>query len=137
MKSTYSKIQAVFLALMVLIVSNSYAVTSHFCGSVLVEVSYFGEFGSCGMEPAKDSCEKEQTIQKDCCKDVLEIIKPEVLDKTVTFKLDKKTLDVAIFWTYSYIQLYQKTVKKIEVYKDIPPPDIELDVLALYQIFLI
>lgn len=137
MKQAYIKIQAVFLTVMVLAVSNSYAITSHFCGTQLMDVSYFGESSSCGMEPLKESCNDEQTIKKSCCKDVVEIIEPEVLDKTVEFKFQKKEFTAVIYFAISYIESFQeKTVEK-EVFNDIPPPDIVSDILVLHQTFLI
>lgn len=137
MKQTYLKIQAVFLTVMILAVSNSYAITSHFCGAELMDVSYFGKLGSCGIEPAEKGCNDDQTVKKSCCKDVVEIIEPEVLDKTVEFKLQKKEFTAVIYFAISYIESLQEKRTEKEVFKDIPPPDIVSDILVLHQTFLI
>lgn len=138
MKRSYLKIQSVFLALMILVVSNSYAVTSHFCGTTLVGVSYFGKSKSCGMMPEKDGCKDEQTVKKDCCKDVVEIIEPEVLDKTTVFEFKTKEFNDVIYFALSYLTSFQEVNKEDVAFVDIPdPPDIDVDALVLYQTFLI
>ena len=137
MKRVYTKIQAVFLALMILVVSNSYAITSHFCGSTLVDVSYFGKSSACGMMMTDDDCKDEQTIKKDCCKDVVEIIEPEVLDKTITFKFTSKELVTIVYFAVSYINSFQESVSHDEILVGIPPPNLDVDAQVLYQTFLI
>lgn len=137
MKRAYLKIQAIFLALMILVVSNSYAITSHFCGSTLVDVSYFGKSNACGMMLSDDDCKDEQTVEKSCCKDVVEIIEPEVLDKTITFELDSKELTVVVCFAISYINSFQERTIPFKILEKAPPPDIDLDIQVLHQVFLI
>lgn len=137
MKRVYLKIQAIFLALMILVVSNSYAITSHFCGSTLVDVSYFGTSSACGMMEADDACKDEQTVKKSCCKDVVEILEPEVLDKTITFKFTPKEFAVAVCFAVSYINAFQESVVCSPFFFEPPPPDIETDIQVLHQTFLI
>ncbi|MDT7832497.1 hypothetical protein RQM59_08905 [Flavobacteriaceae bacterium S356] len=137
MKQVYLKIQAIFLALMILVVSNSYAITSHFCGSTLVDVSYFGKSSACGMMPAEDDCEDEQTIKKDCCKDVVEIIEPEVLDKTITFKFNTKEFAAVVYFAVSYINSFEERIIINKILSEPPPPDVDDDIQVLHQTFLI
>lgn len=138
MKRNYLKIQAVFLALMVLVVSNSYAVTSHFCGTTLVGVSYFGKSKSCGMMQEKDDCKKEQTFKKSCCRDVVEIIEPEVLDKTTSAKSFSRELNIVAYVAFSFITSFQEIISDEIAFIDIPdPPNINVDTLVLHQTFLI
>ncbi len=137
MKRAYLKIQAIFLALMILVVSNSYAITSHFCGSTLVGVSYFGQSSACGMMDADDDCKDEQSIEKGCCTNVVEIIEPDVLDKTVTFKFDAKEFTSVIYFAFSYISVFQERIVHDEFLFEPPPPDIDLDIQVLHQTFLI
>jgi len=137
MKRVYFKIQAIFLALMILVVSNSYAITSHFCGTTLVDVSYFGKSRACGMMPSNDDCKDEQTIEKSCCKDVVEIIEPEVLDKTTTLKFDSEDLTTVICFAVSYINSFQERIVQNKILEEEAPPDIDLDIQVLHQTFLI
>lgn len=138
MKQYYLKIQAIFLALMVLVASNSYAVTSHFCGTTLVDVSYFGTSNACGMLAYDDDCEDELTIKKSCCKDVVEILESDVLDKITTFKFNSKEFTTLVFFAVSYINTFQEEqIVLNEFIEAIPPPDNDLDILVLYQTFLI
>ncbi|MFY0603869.1 MAG: hypothetical protein JXQ93_07950 [Flavobacteriaceae bacterium] len=137
MKQTYIKIQAIFLALMILVVSNSYAITSHFCGSQLVAVSYFGGAAACDMAPSDDDCKDEQSIKKDCCKDITEILEPDVLDKTAQVKFSKKEVTFLTYFTISFISLFNDSLKEGEILLDLPPPDIISNKQVLYQSFLI
>lgn len=137
MKRVYLKIQAIFLALMVLAASNSYAITSHFCGSTLVDVSYFGQSRACGMMDADDDCKDEKNIKKDCCKEVVEIIEPQVFDKTITLKFNTKQFLTAIYFAVSYINVFQERITYDSVLFEPPPPDIENDIQVLHQTFLI
>lgn len=137
MKRVFAKIQAVFLAIMILIVSNSYAITSHFCGTTLVDVSYFGTSTVCDMIHLDDECNDDEEIKKDCCKDVVEIIEPEVLDKTALFKFNTKELKTVIYFAVSYINSFHELVVEKEIFNDLPPPEIDSDILALHQRYLI
>ncbi|QMU66081.1 MAG: hypothetical protein GKR88_18580 [Flavobacteriaceae bacterium] len=138
MKQIFIKIQSVLLAFMILIASNSYAITSHFCGTELVDVSLFGNPKACGTESFDADCSYEKASKKKCCKDVIEIIEPEVLNKIVEFKFSKKELQFADYFVVSYITSFQNYLFHKKVFDTTtPPPDSIPDILVLHQTFLI
>ncbi|MEQ6125197.1 hypothetical protein AAON49_13400 [Pseudotenacibaculum sp. MALMAid0570] len=138
MRKTVFKIKAIFLAIVVLVSSNSYAISSHFCGEQLVAISYFGDDVSCAMETTGDDCDDKQTVSKKCCTDVLTLIEGEDLMTTLDVNTNFTQLSFAVIFVASYIDLFQEVVlKKNEVFKDLPPPDTEEDIQVLHQTFLI
>lgn len=138
MENTFIKIKSVFLALVVLFASNSYAITSHFCGERLVAISYFGSDVSCAMETTGDDCDDETIVEKKCCSDVVTLIEAEEFNTTLQFTVGKKLALFAVAFIESYIDLFQKRIVfENEIFKDFPPPDVQQDIQILHQTFLI
>ena len=138
MKKVFVKIQAIFLVLTILLASNSYAISSHFCGETLVAVSYIGDDLECGMEEPEDDCDGETSVKKDCCSDILTIIEAEELNATVDFSTNKQLISFVAVFIESYINLFQKSIfVEKELFKDFSPPDIEENIQILHQTFLI
>ena len=50
MNATIKKISATILSLVVMFLSMSFTIDEHFCGSRLMDVSYFGDADNCGMD---------------------------------------------------------------------------------------
>src|SRR5690606_17524991 len=72
-KQVSHKASSILLALLVLFSTVSITIEKHFCGDVLIDVAVFKEAQKCAME----AFEMEQALitKKNCCKDVLEIVK--------------------------------------------------------------
>lgn len=138
MKRSILKIKAIALAILVLVASNSYAITSHFCEGQLVAVSYFGDDVSCAMETTGDDCDSDTTMAKKCCSDTLTLIEGEDLNTAKELAFDYQQLHFVTIFLVSYIEIFQETVLlQKAIFKDLTPPDVEEDVQALYQTFLI
>lgn len=137
MKSIFIKIKLVFLVLVILFASNSYAITSHFCGQQLVAVSYFGDDLNCGMETTGDDCDAPK-VKKNCCTDVLTFVESQDFNATVKLEMDQLQMVFVASFVVSYINLFQEcSSQEKERFKDFPPPDIYEDIQVLHQTFLI
>jgi len=76
------RIQSLILAVIILLASNTYAVTSHFCMGNLVSVSFLKDSG-CFMEMDNndDDCKSVEKIENEgCCSDSVDFLEPDVSD---------------------------------------------------------
>ncbi|MFY0629786.1 MAG: hypothetical protein JXR05_05355 [Flavobacteriaceae bacterium] len=138
MKSPFVKIKSILLALVILLASNSYAITSHFCGQELVAVSYFGNDLNCGMEIAGDDCDEIPKVTKDCCSTLLTLVESEDFNTTTEIEKYQQQVVFVTSFVLSYINLFQEPLLlEKEILKDFSPPDVEQDIQVLYQTFLI
>lgn len=127
------------MALVVLLSTMSFTVSSHFCGDELVDVSYFGKAKTCGMEQSKkakpDGC---SISKKNCCKDLVQVIEGQNDLKNSSF--DTLSFDQQLFLTtfyYSYINLFEGLHNKVIPFKDYSPPLLVKDIHILDEVFLI
>ncbi len=137
MKQILLKIKAFFLAILFLVASNTYAVTSHFCGSFLVDVSYFGEAESCGMEVSQDDCESKTQIKSNCCTESTQLFESDL--SAFTKQLDFQFFDIVFVPSIveSFIELYSQLEKEYKFPKDKSPPYTSKDFQVLFETFLI
>ena len=137
MKQILLKIKAFFLAILFLIASNTYAVTSHFCGSFVVDVSYLGKAESCGMEVSEDDCDSKTQIKSNCCTESTQLFDSDLSNFTKQF--DAQFFDIAFVPSFveSYIELYSKKKNEYNFPKDKSPPYISKDFQVLFETFLI
>lgn len=138
MKNTFIKIKSIFLALAILFASNSYAITSHFCGEELIAISFFGNDVSCAIETTGDDCDDEASVVKECCSNITTLIEAEEFNATVYYTADKQFGTLTVTFSQSYIDFFRKRViHEKDYYKDFSPPDVEQDIRILHQTFLI
>ncbi len=133
MKQVFLKISSFSLSLLVLFSTFSFTVEAHYCGEFLMDISYLGDAGGCGME-----LEESIAVKKNCCKDEVhqidgqdELYKASVDD----FNFSKQQFFVSFY--ISYNDLFIKNESKKTCYKDFSPPDTPEDYQILYQTFLI
>ena len=137
-KKALIKIKAIFLAFVLLFASNTYAVTSHFCGSYLVDVSYVGKTKACGMEMSSDDdCSSQPKFEKNCCSQTTQLLESDVENFTVKITQDSISTNFIFAFVETYIDLYSTTQKEYEFLKNNAPPDIEQDYQVLFETFLI
>ena len=115
----------------------SFNIDKHFCGETLVDVSYFGEADTCGMEGMKMNLTTSKIQKKSCCKNETTFVDSSTFNKEKTIAIQSVTVEFVFAYAYSFINLYQNTVLEKEYYKDFSPPDIEHDIQVLHQSFLI
>ena len=125
------------MALLLLLSTISWKVEKHYCMGHLVDVAFFLEADTCGMEINSD---KDDIISQDvisCCDD--EVI---VIDGQDDLKLsfDDISLDQQLFlvaFTSSYFNLFEGIDENVVPFKDYSPPPLIRDIQILDQSFLI
>lgn len=138
MRVFLQKIGVLFLAVLVLFSTFSFAISSHYCGEHLVDTSFFGEASDCrGMKPSETKKEQTSVTKKSCCKDVIEFIEAPTFEKEKLQKISPDKFNFIVAFTYSYIHLFQESTFQPIPYKDLPPPDPNQDYQALLQTYLI
>jgi hypothetical protein len=121
----------------VLLTTVSLTVEKHFCGDNLVDLSLFTATTKCGIDSELQT-QHHETLQKSCCKDVVEVIssqnKLDVNSKKDFSKFQKQF--VAIF-LYSYKNLFEISVEKQTLSLIYNAPLLAYDLTILDQVFLI
>jgi hypothetical protein len=134
MKQLFTKISTFLLAFFVLFSTFSFTVETHYCGDLLVGVSFVGEDESSTMSADLAACVKRDN----CCK--VEIQKVVGQNPLRFHQIEKLSISkqqfIALFFV-SKNDLFTKNESKNKFYKDFSPPDISLDYQILYQTFLI
>jgi hypothetical protein len=134
MKQLFTKISTFLLAFFVLFSTFSFTVETHYCGDLLVGVSFVGEAESSTMSADLAACVKRDN----CCK--VEIQKVVGQNQLRFHQIEKLSISkqqfIALFFV-SKNDLFTKNESKNKFYKDFYPPDISLDYQILYQTFLI
>lgn len=127
------------LSVLLLVASNTYAVTSHFCGSHLVSVSYIGTTDACGMEMDKEmeACGGETMVKPNCCSEQTQLLESELDQLRMQGELVSHPMQVWVAFVASYLELYTSFQKEYYFPIDDSPPDIERDFQVLFETFLI
>ncbi len=138
MRKLIFKIKAILLALMVLVSSNTYAITSHFCGEELVEVSYFGDDVGCAMEKINDYCNTKKKVKKKCCSDKRILLEAEDYNIAKELNLDFEALSFTAAFLAFYFELFSdQEITEYYFLKEFPPPDAKQNIQVLHQTFLL
>uniref|UniRef100_UPI0040494F45 HYC_CC_PP family protein n=1 Tax=Gelidibacter sp. TaxID=2018083 RepID=UPI0040494F45 len=135
-KHVLHKASSILLALLVLFSTVSITIEKHFCGDVLNDVAVFKEAQKCAME----AFEIEQALitKKNCCKDVLEIVKGQ--DEMKMSNFEDLHSDQQLFlesFVFSYVNLFEGLSEQIIPHKNYSPPNLVEDIHILDQVFLI
>jgi hypothetical protein len=137
MKQFLHKSAAVIMTFVVLISTLSLTVDMHYCGETLVDVAFFSEAETCGMEQKKSTTSKCSVMKKNCCSDEQIVIEGQdelqiTFDK-ITFK---QQLFVATFFQ-SYVNLFKGLEISVIPFSDYPPPFLVKDIQKLDEVYLI
>lgn len=136
MRSVLQKFGAVSMALLVLFATMSFSMDMHFCGKTLVDLKFYQQADTCGMNMGEMDMASE-TMESHCCSD-LAIVIPGQDDLQPSF--DKLTLEQQTFlvsFVYTYLQLLPDLEDEHDPYRDYAPPPLIRDVQILDQTFLI
>ncbi len=138
MTSNYHRVLAVFMAMVVLMSTTSFAVNVHYCGNKLVDWGVFTHAKSCAMKAMESSTSAGCAIsKKSCCSD--DQITVEGQDELKTTKqelnLDEQLLIVA--FAHSYLSVFGEEPVRVINMDGYPPPLPVQDFQILYQQFLI
>ena len=139
MKNILIHISVTLLSLIVILSSMSFTVQKHYCGDILVDVSYLGKAkGCCSTNDVKHTENQENSTNKNkCCNDKQELIESSTFEKEKLSSLSVDDLEFSVYFLFSYIDLFQQRDVDKEFYKDFSPPDIVKDIQLLQETFLI
>lgn len=131
-----NQIISLFLALIFLVASNTYAVTSHFCHGNLVDISYLGSPNTCGMEQ-NDQGNGVSQVKNNCCSDSTQILESDMENLTLKDSQSVESVDLVA-------SIIEKQILNIPIFgmvngyhSDKSPPDLYKDFQVLFQTFLI
>ncbi|MGX1929384.1 HYC_CC_PP family protein [Flagellimonas sp. 2504JD4-2] len=135
MKDILRQILSSLLALLVLLSTVSWTVDKHLCMGKVVDVAFFANAKTCGMEIDSDGMQTE--FEKSCCDEVSFTMQGQEDLKTSFFDLDLKQQVFLVSFTYSYINLFQDVDTVTTSFIGHPPPLLDKDYQVLYETFLI
>lgn len=119
------------MVLLLLFSTVSFTIEKHFCGDVLVDVSYFVEGDKCAMEA------EEIAQNKSCCKDEVDVVEGQDELQFESFDDCNMQPEFLTAFVYSYINLFEGLPKQVIPHKDYSPPNLVADIQVLDQVFLI
>lgn len=125
----------VLLAALLLLSTVSFAVEKHFCGDILIDAAIFTHPDSCGMDMTAPLTTVEK---KNCCKDVIEVLKGQDQLKKASF--EDLLPDQQVFFTtlcYSYINIFEGLSEQVIPHKDYSPPNLVANIHVRDQVFII
>ncbi|WP_299617362.1 hypothetical protein [uncultured Tenacibaculum sp.] len=138
MKSSITKISSILLALLVLLSTFSFTVKKHYCGEFLVGVSYFGGDQGCGDEAGEEDCDDPQIIKKkNCCKDEITQVEGQEELKNSAEKFDLEKQQFLVAFITSYNDLFLEEAEQVNLNEYYSPPNLNLDLQVLYEVYLI
>ena len=138
MKQFFSKIAAVFMAIVVVLSTLSFAYSEHFCGDYLVDTALFSKAKSCGMTMALASADSDcNAIKKDCCSDNVQQIAGQNQLKLdfYSFSFEQQQFITAV--AYTFLSAFNAIESNTSSYKTYIPPLVKKDIAVLYQVFII
>ena len=136
MKQVSNKIAVVFMALVVLLSTMSFTVDMHYCGKFLVDAALFSRASTCDIEiSTDDDCEG---TNKGCCSDENFVVdgQEELRFDVFEYSLRDQQVFLAQF-VYSYVNIFESLSNKHIPINEYLPPNIEVDIQVLQQIFRI
>ncbi len=136
MHTVLHKIGALALAFMVLFSTMSFAVDMHFCGKTLVDLKFYQQADSCGMEMAGMEMASDNA-ESHCCSDVALVI-PGQDDLQISFDtLSFEQQTFLVSFVHTYLLLIPDLEEAQDPFRDYAPPPLIRDVQILDQTFLI
>lgn len=145
MNNFFKHITSLFLALLVLVSTQSYSINFHYCGSILVDKSFVKPAKKCAMHVLETtSCnmhqeegQSQQNQDKSCCEDEFEMIEgqDEIKLQETSIKFPTPFFLFALAPVF-YANAFTKKVDHCFEYKS-PPPLFQRDVFAFFQVYLI
>ena len=121
------------MAILLLASTTSWTVDKHFCMGHLVDVAFFTDADSCGMDMGDASGEWKM----DCCSDELIVIAGQ---DNLKISFDEFSLSQKLFITsfaFSYMALFEVPDELNIPHNDYPPPMLVKDLQLLDEVFLI
>ncbi|WP_111625015.1 HYC_CC_PP family protein [Arenibacter echinorum] len=138
MKVMINKILALLMAFFMLVSTVSWTVEKHFCFGSVIDIAFFHEAETCGMEiPLLNDTTDLIKDFNSCCSD--EIISVQGQDQ-LSISYDDLSFGQQHFlvaFTSYYLNLFQPREQRYVPHADYPPPILVKDIHILDQVFLI
>ncbi|QLG45813.1 HYC_CC_PP family protein [Costertonia aggregata] len=139
MKHYIHKIFSLFMALLLLVSTTSWKVEKHYCMGHLIDVAVFSEPDSCSMlmssSETKDS--KENTIEKGCCDNEIEVVEGQDTLKNTFEDLSLKKQQFLVALSSAFIHVFYFETESSVSDNIYPPPILVKDIQLLDEVFLI
>lgn len=133
MKSVFKNTVSISLAFLVLFSSTSFAITHHFCGTELIDVSVFGNSSSCFS--SSTTPQEVQCLTSSCCSDsVVGVDRSDLLLHSIDIEFDK-----VIFFTNNLHLIFQSVFEDFKTLSldKYSPPKLTMNLLVVFEVFLI
>lgn len=136
MKGLTTKIVAPFLAVLVLLSTISWSVEKHLCMGRVMDVAFFHDAESCGMDKAM-AVIGEAEADNPCCDDESFMLEGQ---HDLKMSWDELDVDSQVFLTafaHSYLTLLSVSAEHQIPQETYPPPLLVQDLTILHEVFLI
>lgn len=131
-------IVSVAMALLVLFSTMSFTVDMHFCGDHLVDLAFFDDAKTCGMDTANSlEADTMMAMEMDCCTDLEFVLEGQ---EDLNISLDNFSFEHQNFitaFTYTYLNLFEDVSENSIPFRDYSPPPLIRDIVVLDQTFII
>jgi hypothetical protein len=136
MASSRKKVGALIMAFLVMCSTMSFSMDMHFCGKTLVDLKFYQQAETCGMNmPGMEMA--IEGIDSHCCSD-LSLVIPGQDELQVSF--DTPTFEQPTFlpcWAFTYLPLVHLREEAQDLFRDYVPPPLIRNVQVMDQTFLI
>ncbi len=139
-KHYFTRIASFFLAVIILFSTSSFTVDMHFCCNKLVDISIIGKAKACNdsiqnQEKPVKHCTQQQ--EKECCSNQI-IVKngDDVFKESKTILKNEIPVFLNTFY-YTQINLFEGLEKNVISFQTYRPPPLSIDIIILYETFLI
>ncbi|MDX1768928.1 MAG: hypothetical protein R3294_12795 [Arenibacter troitsensis] len=138
MKVMIHKILALLMAFFMLVSTVSWTVEKHFCFGSLVDIAFFHEADTCGMDLGLVVVDvSSKNNPNTCCSDETILVQGQD-DLSISYDdLSFGQQQFLVAFTSSYIKLFQPREQHYVPHADYPPPILVRDIHILDQVFLI
>ncbi len=131
-----TKIAAVALSALVLLSTISWSVDKHLCMGRVMDIAFFHQADTCGMEGAMAEMD---TVSADnhCCDSESFTIEGQ---DDLNISWEAADLDLQVFlvaFAYSYLDLFSIPLDRIRIQTPYPPPPLVHDLNLLHEVYLI
>ena len=134
MRTVLRQILSSMLALLVLLSTVSWTVDKHICMGKVVDIAFFAEADTCGMNMGIDT---SIVSERSCCDDETFTLQGQEDLKITFFDLDLEQQVFLVAYTYSYLTISHEIDTTSITYIGHPPPLLDKDYQVLYETFLI
>ena len=136
MKKFFHHSTAVLLAFLVLLSTISWTVDKHMCMGRVMDISFFVEADSCGMELAMAALEIDEDDNHCCDDETFTYLGQDDL-KLTWDELEIGQQDFLLAFTHSYLEVFVPLDELPVPNEKYPPPLLVSDITVLDQVFLI